>query len=57
MSEIKFDECRLNAAIIHESRVPEGDVFAIFDPALSDEKRQIFPAWAFSKLPRIRTQR
>ena len=49
MSEIKFDECRLNAAIIHESRVPEGDVFAIFDPALSDEKTSDFSSLGFFK--------
>lgn len=49
VEEIKFDEAKLNAAIIHESRVPAGDIFSIFDPALSDKKTADFSSLGFFK--------
>ncbi len=47
--EIKFEEHKLNAAIIHESRLPEGKTFAIFDPALSDKATSDFSSLGFFK--------
>lgn len=39
VEEIKFEEFRLNAAIIHESRVPAGDTIIIGDYATSAEPK------------------
>ena len=50
MSEIKFEEENLSAVMVHPSRVPVGDSFAIFDPALSDEKTSDFSSLGFFKV-------
>ena len=50
MAEIKFEEENLSALLVHPSRVPAGDSFAIFDPALSDEKTSDFSSLGFFKV-------
>jgi hypothetical protein len=50
MPEIKFEESSLSNLLVHPSRVPAGDSFAIFDPALSDEKTSDFSSLGFFKV-------
>jgi hypothetical protein len=50
MSGIKFDECRLNAAIIHPSRVPEGDTIIIGDYATSANPTSDFSGFAAGRI-------
>lgn len=50
MPEIKFEESSLSNLLVHPSRVPAGGSFAIFDPALSDEKTSDFSSLGFFKV-------
>jgi hypothetical protein len=50
MAEITFEEFSLNNLLVHPSRAPAGDSFAIFDPALSDEKTSDFSSLGFFKV-------
>ncbi|MGA8025348.1 MAG: hypothetical protein WCC18_14620 [Candidatus Acidiferrales bacterium] len=50
MSDIKFEEPSLSNLLVHPSRVPAGGSFAIFDPALSDEKTSDFSSLGFFKV-------
>lgn len=55
MYEIKFDECKLNAAIIHESRVPQGDTIIIGDYATSASPKPTsdFSAFVAGKIVQV----
>ena len=47
---LSFNETDLYSLIRHPSHTPDGDTFAIFDPALSDEKRSDFSSLGFFKV-------
>jgi hypothetical protein len=47
---LSFNETDLYSLLRHPSRIPTGDTFAIFDPALSDETRSDFSSLGFFKV-------